>query len=153
MDYVKSLRKKIGHGSIILVGTNVIVLNKHGQILLQKRKDIGVWWIPGGYLELSETIEDCAKRELLEETGLIANKMELVNVFSGKDFFCKYPNGDKVQNVLCLFETSDVKGKLVNNCTESADLRFFRFDELPEFEGIAKIVFDEYIRKKKMGNR
>jgi len=149
MDYIHNIRKKIGHSAIILVGTNIVVINKHHQILLQKRKDIGTWWVPGGYLELGETIEDCAKRELFEETGLIARNMELIKVFSGNDFICKYPNGDRVQNVICLFEITDVKGKPNNNSDESAELRFFSFTELPAFDGIAKIVFAEYVRKRK----
>lgn len=54
------------------VGVGVIVI-KDGKVLLGKRKNAhgeGTWSFPGGHLELNEELEDCAKRELMEETGL-----------------------------------------------------------------------------------
>ena len=55
-----------------LVGVAVIVI-REGQVLLGKRKrahGAGTWALPGGHLEFFETIEDCARREVSEETGL-----------------------------------------------------------------------------------
>ncbi len=49
------------------------VIQKNEKILLGKRKEahgIGYWGMPGGHLEFREKVENCAKRELLEETGL-----------------------------------------------------------------------------------
>jgi len=54
------------------VGVGVLVL-RDGKVLLGRRRgshDAGTWSAPGGRLEYGETIEDCARRELLEETGL-----------------------------------------------------------------------------------
>ncbi len=56
----------------VKVGVAVIVI-KEGLILLGKRKGshgAGGWQFPGGHLEFNEAIETCAKREVLEETGL-----------------------------------------------------------------------------------
>jgi 8-oxo-dGTP diphosphatase len=55
-----------------LVGVAVIIFKDH-MVLLGKRKmshGDGTWALPGGHLEFNETIEDCAKREVFEETGL-----------------------------------------------------------------------------------
>ena len=55
-----------------LIGVAVIVINK-GKILLGKRKNShgeGTWAFPGGHLEYKETIEECARREVYEETGI-----------------------------------------------------------------------------------
>ncbi len=61
------------------VGVGVILLN-NGKVLLGKRKGAhgaGEWALPGGHLEFGEAVEACARRELLEETGLIAESMRL----------------------------------------------------------------------------
>ncbi len=54
------------------VGVGVLII-KNGLLLLGKRKGShgsGSWSPPGGHLEFGETIKECAKREVLEETGL-----------------------------------------------------------------------------------
>jgi len=61
---MKKERPKIGIG---------VLVKKEGKVLLGKRKNAhgeGSWCFPGGHLEWNENIEDCAKREVLEETGL-----------------------------------------------------------------------------------
>tara|TARA_Y100000310_G_C19992848_1_gene494906 strand:+ start:60 stop:470 length:411 start_codon:yes stop_codon:yes gene_type:complete len=66
--------------SVPRVGIGVILI-KDGKILVGKRKNSlgdGTWSFPGGHLELNESIEECAKRELREETGL-----ELKNILLG----------------------------------------------------------------------
>ena len=67
-----------------IVATDVIV-EKNGKILLIKR----AFWpydnyysLPGGMVEYGERVEDAAKRELYEETGLKAGKLKLLGVFS-----------------------------------------------------------------------
>jgi len=55
-----------------LIGVAVIV-SKDGKVLLGKRKNShgdGTWAFPGGHLEFSESIEECARREVFEETGI-----------------------------------------------------------------------------------
>jgi len=55
-----------------LIGVAIIIINNN-QVLLGKRKNAhgeGTWAFPGGHLEWNETIEGCAKRETMEETGL-----------------------------------------------------------------------------------
>jgi len=61
------------------VGVGVLIL-KDGKVLLGKRKgDLGqeTWGLPGGHLEFGEEIEDCAKREVLEEAGIQVKNIRL----------------------------------------------------------------------------
>jgi 8-oxo-dGTP diphosphatase len=69
------------------IGVAVIVVRK-GRVLLGKRKNThgaGTWQFPGGHLEYGESIEACARRELMEETGLSIKALR-VGPFTN-DFF------------------------------------------------------------------
>ena len=144
MSYISDLREIVGHMPILTAGATILVV-KGNKILLNLRTDIQTWGIPGGALELGETLEDTARRELFEETGLNADRFELLNVFSGNDFYFEYPNGDKLYSVIALFKTGNISGELSINDNESIKLTYFGLDELPSLESrAAKIV--EWIR-------
>jgi mutator protein MutT len=131
MGYIMDLRKLVGSRPLIMVGACIILLNKNNQILLQLRKDNNCWGLAGGSLEMGETLEQVAKRELFEETGLVANKLELFNVFSGDKFYYKYPHGDEVYNVVTAYICSEYTGELNTDEREVQELSFFDFTKLP----------------------
>ena len=70
MGYIAELRKYIGHQPILMPAGCAMILNEKKQLLLQKRADNGCWAYPGGAVELGESFEECAVREVLEETVL-----------------------------------------------------------------------------------
>lgn len=131
-EYIMDLRKIVGHRPLLQVGASVIVEDEEGRILLQLRSDNHCWGYSGGSVELDEVVEEAAKRELFEETGLIANKLELFGIFSGKDLHYIYPNGDEVSNVDIVYLCTDYSGELKCQEDEVDDLRFFYADEIPE---------------------
>ncbi|WP_102691615.1 NUDIX hydrolase [Rummeliibacillus pycnus] len=130
MEYFKFLRQYVGHQPIILPGSVVLILNKQNEILLQKRHD-GGWGLPGGLMELGESLEDVARREVLEKTGLVINELHLLGVFSGPDYYIKLQNGDELYSVTAVFYTTNVSGDLVIDYTESETLQYFSLLNLP----------------------
>lgn len=132
MGYITDLRKLVGSRPIIMVGACVIVVNEKEEILLQLRNDNHCWALAGGSLEIGETLEQVAKRELFEETGLIANQLKLFNVYSGDDFYYKYPHGDEVYNVVAAYICIDYDGVLTREVSEVRELKFFNYHELPQ---------------------
>ena len=72
MSYIHRIRSQVGHQKIFLAFTSVVLQDERGRVLLQRRTDFDVWGLPGGILEPGESLLDCARRELLEETGLTA---------------------------------------------------------------------------------
>ena len=58
------------HITHVKVGVGVIILDDSGRILLEKRRDNGMWGLPGGGIEPGESIYETALREVEEETGL-----------------------------------------------------------------------------------
>ena len=125
------LRKLVGRRPLIQVGAGVIVEDEEGRILLGLRADNGFWGYAGGSVELDEKVEDTARRELSEETGLAAGELELLGVFSGKDLHYVYPNGDEVSNIDIVYVCRDYSGEI--NCRDGEFVRmaFFSADELP----------------------
>jgi len=129
-DYIKYIREKVGHDMIIMVGCGVFVY-KDGKVLLQRRRDNGCWAMHGGGMEIGETTEETAKRELFEETGLIAERLELLGVFSGLDMMHTYPNEDKVYIVGITYICQEFTGSLSNETDETSELRWFDIDNIP----------------------
>lgn len=130
--YIMDLRKIVGHRPLLQVGASVIVEDDQGRILLQLRSDNQCWGYAGGSVELDEEVEAAARRELLEETGLLAHKMELFGVFSGKDTHYIYPNGDEVSCVDIVYLCKDYSGQLQCQPGEVDALQFFEANKLPE---------------------
>ena len=130
--YIMELRKIVGHRTLLQVGASVIVEDEQGRVLLQKRTDNHCWGYPGGSTELDERVEDAAARELFEETGLIAKKLDLFGVFSGKELHYVYPNGDEVSNVDIVFLCQEYSGVLRRDEEETEELRFFEAGKLPQ---------------------
>ena len=142
MSYISDIRKKVGRDPIIYAGATILVFNEKGELLLNLRSDTGDWGIPGGGKELGETLEECAVRELKEETDLDTDVLELVTVLSGRDYYFTYPNGDEVDCVIALYRVRNYSGRLSVNDGESTELRFFPLDGLPELESRAKAIID-----------
>lgn len=132
MDYISSLRDKVGHAPVILVGALVLIFNKDKQLLLQLRSDNESWGLPGGTMELGESFEEAATREVYEETNLEIQNLKFITNFSGQDYHMVYPNGDEAYTVTALFESEEYEGELSADIKETQNLKFFDLDKLPQ---------------------
>ena len=150
--YIMDLRKIVGHRPLLQVGASVILEDAQGRILMQKRADNHLWDYHGGSVELDEVVEDAAKRELLEETGLTARKLELFGIYSGPETHYIYPNGDEVSNVDVVFLCRDYEGTPRPQPEEVEELRFFAADELPEdTPSFSRAALRDWVAAKKAG--
>lgn len=136
-DYIKTMRGYVGHRPIMQVGASVVIVRDDGAMLLQRRSDNGLWGYHGGSVELGEDTRDAAKRELFEETALTAEDLELHGVYSGKDTFYRYPNGDEVFNVDILYICRRWSGEPSPQKGEVEELRWFTPQDLPPDEMIS----------------
>lgn len=132
MDYIKNLRSMVGHEKVIMVVAGAFVFDFDNRLLLQQRSDTGEWGLPGGFMELDETVQDTARREVLEETGLQLKELELFGIYSGPKYDKTFQNGDQVAMVQILFTCRNFAGQLVEQNEESLSNKFYSLTELPE---------------------
>ena len=144
MEYIKELRKRIGHSPIMMCACGCLIFNENNQVLLQKRSDDNLWGNPGGSMDLGETIYDTVIREIKEETNLDIKKedLKIFNIYSGEEQHHIYPNKDEVYFVNIIFEIHKYSGDIVSDI-ESKELKFFDIDKLPNnitkpFESVAR---------------
>jgi mutator protein MutT len=150
-SYIMELRKLVGHRTLLQCAGSIIIENENGEVLLGKRTDNHMWAYAGGSIELDETVEECAKRELFEEMGLIADEMELFMINSGPKTHYTYPNGDEVSNVEIIYICRKYHGEIKMQVEEMEELRFFALEEIPEnISTPTKPVMDRYIQMRKM---
>jgi ADP-ribose pyrophosphatase len=109
-----------------------VIIYKDNKILLQQRKDNKCWGYHGGRVEIGEKVEDAAKRELLEETGLTANSLEFFGVFSGPEVHHTYPDGNKAYIIDIVFLCNDFSGEPLYQEEECLDLQWFEINNIPE---------------------
>lgn len=104
----------------------------------------------GGSVELGESVEQTAERELFEETGLKAQKLELLGVYSGERMQYTYPNGDKVSNVDIVYTCHEYTGELKMQASEVSQLKFIDICDLPEdIFPPNRPAIEDYINKNK----
>ena len=128
--YIMDLRKLVGNRTLMQCTASIIIVNEKNQILLGKRTDNHKWGYAGGSIELDEKVEDCARRELFEETGLIADEIELFMVNSGPEVHYVYPNGDEVSNIEIIYVCRKYHGELKRQEEEIEELKFFNIAEV-----------------------
>jgi ADP-ribose pyrophosphatase YjhB (NUDIX family) len=109
-----------------------IIRSSDGSVLLQRRSDNGLWGLPGGSVEIGESVRTAIVREVQEETGLVVEVERLIGVYSDPSFqVVRYRDGNVVHYINTLMSCRIVEGTL-RTCDESLDLQFFDPARLPE---------------------
>lgn len=128
--YIGWLRSRVGPAPVLLNFAAGCVC-RDGQVLLQHRGDSGTWGFPGGALELGESAEDAAVREVAEETGLTVQVDDLLGVYT--KYRHEYPNGDVVQPITVFFRCTPRGGSLhAGDGDETLDVRWFPLGSVPD---------------------
>ena len=128
--WIRNIRASVGQALIFVPSAAGVVIDERGRVLLQKRSATEEsWGFPGGILDLGESFEEGAIREIHEETGLEVCAVQLLGIYSKYLETC--PNGDKCQPITAIFEMRPVGGELKIDNEETFDLRYFDLTEMP----------------------
>lgn len=128
MDYIHDLRKLTGPRKLILNCAGALII-RDDKILFQRRTDNGKWGLIGGLVEMNETYEQAALREIREETGLEVRLDSFLGIFHNHNMV--WSNGDAAHVICAMFTASIVSGEPRIDA-ESYELRFFEKNEIPE---------------------
>lgn len=128
----------------LVPAASAIVTDSAGRILLQRRRDNEMWALPGGVMELGESLGACAAREVREETGFTVEPIGIVGIYSDPKHVFSYGDGEVRQEFSICFECRIVGGELAVS-DESYEVEFFDRDDvaaLPMVDSIRLRVTD-----------
>ena len=110
---------------------SAVIFDRQGRLLLQQRSDGGQWGLPGGSVEIGESLAEAVAREVLEETGLTVHPRRVVGVYSDPTLqIVRYPDGNVWHYINVCFECERRSGELTT-CDETLALAYFSLRRLP----------------------
>lgn len=112
------------------IAVNALVFNDRGEVLLAKRSDNGLWCIPGGHVDLGETLAQACLRELREETGLQGEVERLVGIYSDTKGSLHIAQGPEWHTIRVSFQCRITGGTLTSS-EETSEVKYFDPDHLP----------------------
>ncbi|WP_446221451.1 NUDIX hydrolase [Nocardia sp. IBHARD005] len=87
----------------LVPAASVVVVDDQGHLLLQRRIDNGMWALPGGKMELGESLAECGVRETWEETGINVEIVGIVGTYTDPGHVFAYDDGEVRQEFsICL---------------------------------------------------
>ena len=115
----------------IRASVSAVIFDRRGRLLLQQRSDGGQWGLPGGAVEIGESVAEAVVREVREETGLSVRPRRIVGVYSQRALqIVRYPDGNVWHYISTCFECTVLSGQLTT-CDETLALEYFPLRRLP----------------------
>lgn len=109
---------------------NVIVSDAQGRVLVIRRTDNGNWAVPGGAIDLGESMVEAAVRETLEETGITCEVTGLVGIYTDPDHLIHYTSNDEVRQEFSIVLTGRPTGGEPTASNESSEVRWVQPTDL-----------------------
>jgi ADP-ribose pyrophosphatase YjhB (NUDIX family) len=116
---------------------NVVVTNANGEVLLIRRSDNDNWALPGGAIDLGESLTQAATREVKEETGIDCEITGLVGIYTDPKHIILYTSNNEARQEFSIVLTGHAAGGELRGSEESSDVRWvapsacatYRFDQ------------------------
>ena len=122
----------------LVPGASALVIDQSGRVLMHRRSDSGNWALPGGTMDIGETLTQCAIREVKEETGLDVAVTGLLGVYTDPRHVIAYSDGEVRQEFNVTYLARVVGGTIALS-DESTEVRFVdpaEFDRIPIHETV-----------------
>jgi ADP-ribose pyrophosphatase YjhB (NUDIX family) len=119
--------------SLVPGGSAIVTDDDAGRVLLQRRADSGLWALPGGTMDIGETLGQAVVREVREETGLEVEPTRIVGIYSDPKHVFAYNDGEVRQEFSICLACRIVGGRLAVS-EESSQLGFFAPEEIERLD-------------------
>jgi ADP-ribose pyrophosphatase YjhB (NUDIX family) len=148
LDYIRTLRAKIGTMKILVPGVRTLIFDADGRLLLERQKLFGSWALPHGCVDVGESALAAAIRETEEEVGVRIRSADLFGIYTDPKYEVVYPNGDQVQTFTIAFLAREWDGTPRPDGVEVSEVAFFPLDALPApIYPIHQETIDDYARR------
>jgi ADP-ribose pyrophosphatase YjhB (NUDIX family) len=108
----------------LVPSVNVVVVNDEGSILMIRRSDNGNWAVPGGAIDLGESVAQAAVRETLEESGIVCEITGIVGIYSDPKHVILYTSNGEVRQEFSIVLTARPLNGEPTPSSESSEVRW-----------------------------
>jgi ADP-ribose pyrophosphatase YjhB (NUDIX family) len=116
----------------LVPSTTVAVRDELGRLLLIHKIDNDLWALPGGAMELGESVAEAAIREVEEETGVVVQLVGLVGIYTDPGHVMQYSDGEVRQEFSVCFHGLAVRGAPRKDGSETKEVRWVQPSEIPD---------------------
>jgi len=118
----------------LVPSVNVVVVNGDGDVLMIQRSDNGNWAVPGGAIDLGESMTQAAVRETLEETGVECRVTGIAGIYTDPKHVILYTSDGEVRQEFSILLTAVPVGGELATSSESSEVRWVPRDELAGYQ-------------------
>ena len=116
----------------IVPSVNVVVVDDEGRILMIRRTDNDNWAVPGGAIDLGESMVDAAVRETQEETGITCHVTGLSGIYTDPRHLIHYTSNDEVRQEFSIVLTARPVSGEPTPSSESSEVHWVAQDAIPQ---------------------
>jgi len=121
---------------------NVVVTDERGRLLMIRRTDNGNWALPGGAIDLGESLVQAAVRETAEETGIACEVTGLVGIYTDPKHLIHYTSNDEVREEFSIVLTARALAGEPTPSSESSEVHWF------EPQAVGQLTMDRSMRQR-----
>jgi ADP-ribose pyrophosphatase YjhB (NUDIX family) len=115
----------------LVPAASAVVTDQEGRIVLHKRSDNDLWSLPGGAMELGESIEQTIIREVKEETGFDVEVVKCIGIYTDPKHVIEFSDGEIRQQFSICFHCRIIGGKK-SISSESTQVKLFTKEEIEQ---------------------
>ena len=133
----------------IVPSVTAIVPNDRGELLLVHKTDNDLWALPGGAMEVGESMADTVVREVKEETGIDVEVTGVVGIYTNPNHVMAYDDGEVRQQCSICFTTRMLGGQLTTS-SETSEVQFVATERLDimSIHPSMRLRIDHYLQRR-----